>query len=71
MYAIRSYYGRQPSVVAVHPFAALVPFLRLERQRRDRTRVEPLERDRLARHLAIAVFAIVDPAQGSVSYNFV
>ena len=37
------------SLLAIDAFAAFVPLLRLQRQRRDRTRVEPLEANRLAR----------------------
>ena len=51
---------RNPSVVAIDLFAALMTFLRLQRQRGDRTRVQPLDADRLAGLLAIAVGAFVD-----------
>ena len=37
--------------------------LRLDRHRRDRPRFQPGEADRLTRHFAITVFAVVDPAQ--------
>ena len=43
-----------------------MPLLRLDRHRGDRPRFRPAQRNRLARHLAIAIFAIVDPAQGRV-----
>src|SRR5438552_11157510 len=48
------------SIVPIHSLAALVALLRLDRERRDRARFEPLERDRLAGLLAIAVGAVVD-----------
>src|SRR6056297_1748413 len=54
------------SVVAMDLFAALVAFLRLEAHGGDRPRVEALERDGLARDLAIAVFAFLDPPQRAV-----
>src|SRR5262245_51361904 len=41
-------------------------FLRLDRQRRDRARVEALEGDRLASLLAIAVSAFLDALQRGV-----
>ena len=47
------------SVVAIDLLATLVALLRLDRQRRNRTRVEPLQRDRLPGLLAIAVGAFV------------
>jgi len=37
-------------------------FLRFERQRRGWARNQPLEADRLARMLAIAVLTLIDPA---------
>ena len=52
--------------VAMHLLAALVTLLRLEAHRGDRARIEPLEADRLAGDLAIAVFAFLDPAQRAV-----
>ena len=51
------------SVVAIDFLAALVALLRFDRQGRDRTRVEPLQRDRLAGFLAIAVSAFIDALQ--------
>ena len=48
------------------PLAAFVPFLRLDRQRGDGARVQPLQADGLARLLAIAVVAILDPLQRRV-----
>jgi hypothetical protein len=37
-----------------------VALLRLDRERRDRARLEPLQRDRLAGLLAVAVGAVLD-----------
>ena len=54
------------SVVAIDALAALVPFLRLDRERGDGAGIEPLEADRLAGLLAIAVGAVVDALQGGV-----
>src|SRR5471030_2177417 len=51
------------SIVAIHPFAPLVPLLRFHRQRRDRARFQAADRDRLAGLLAIAVGAVVDARQ--------
>src|SRR5690606_34650334 len=51
------------SVVPVDALAPLVPFLRLDRQGRDRARVEALQGNRLAGLLAIAVGAVVQPLQ--------
>src|ERR1700726_3612692 len=53
-------------VVAIDALAALVAFLGLDRQRRDRARLEPLDRDRLAGFLAIAVGAVFDARQRRV-----
>src|SRR3989344_2671554 len=54
------------SVVAVDAFAALVPLLGLEAQRRDRPRVEAGQPDGLSGLFAIAVRVVLDPAQGLV-----
>ena len=51
------------SIVAIDLFATFVTLLRLDRQRGDRPRVEPLERDRLAGLLAVAVGAFLDALQ--------
>src|SRR5262245_44127656 len=51
------------SVVLVNTLAPLVALLRLDGERGDWTRLEPLERDRLAGLFAIAVGAIVDARQ--------
>src|SRR5580704_6858356 len=53
-------------VVAIDALAALMALLRLDRQRRDRARFEPLDRDRLASLLAIAVGAVLDARQRRV-----
>src|ERR1700677_1671254 len=49
--------------VAIDSFAPLVPLLRLDRQRGDRTGVEAPQRDRLAGLAAIAVAAVLDSRQ--------
>src|SRR5579871_3784272 len=54
------------SIFAINLFAALVPFLGLERKRCDRPRVESLERDRFAGFLAESVGAVIDAAQRRV-----
>src|SRR3546814_14417573 len=48
------------SVLARYFLLAFVAFLRLDRHRGDRPRLEPRDRDRLAGHLAITVFPIPD-----------
>ncbi len=53
-------------LVAVDALAALVAFLRLDRQSGDRAGFEPLEGDRLAGLLAIAVGAVLDAGEGGV-----
>src|SRR6516165_5061950 len=50
-------------LVAIDLLALLVALLRLHRQRRDRARFQPLERDRLARLLAVAVGVVLDALQ--------
>jgi 2-polyprenyl-6-methoxyphenol hydroxylase-like FAD-dependent oxidoreductase len=52
--------------VAIDLFALLVALLRLHRQRGDRAGFEPLQRDRLAGLLAIAVGVVVDALQRRV-----
>src|SRR6266481_437484 len=47
-------------LVAIDLFALLVTFLGLDRERRDRPRFEPLQRDRLAGLLAIAIGIVLD-----------
>src|SRR3546814_9636039 len=54
------------SVLARYFLLAFVAFLRLDRHRGDRPRLEPRDRDRLAGHLAITVFAIADAADRRV-----
>src|SRR5215510_9457795 len=51
------------SVVLVDALAPLVPLLCLDRQRGDRARLQPLERDRLAGLFAIAVGAVFDAGE--------
>ena len=53
-------------VVAINALAAFVALLRFDRQRRDRARFQPLDRDRLAGLLAIAVGAVFDALQRRV-----
>src|SRR5580692_12138059 len=53
-------------IVAIDALAAFVALLRLDRQRRDRPRLEPLDGDRLAGLLAIAVGAGLDARQRRV-----
>src|SRR6202166_4879398 len=53
-------------LVAIDLLALLVALLRLHRQRRDRAGFQPLQRDRLAGLLAIAVGVVVDALQRRV-----
>src|SRR5262249_14506313 len=55
---VRSAHGN--SLVAINALAPLVTLLRLDRERGDGARLEPLERDRLASLLAIAVGAVLE-----------
>src|ERR1700682_2183333 len=50
-------------LVAIDLLAFLVALLRLHRERRDRARLYPLQRDRLAGLLAIAVGVVLDALQ--------
>ena len=50
------------SIVAVDLFAPFVT-LSARTHRRNRARIQTLERDGLTRHVAIPVFPFVDPAQ--------
>ena len=50
----------------MRPLHTLVPLLRLHRERRDRARFQPLERDRLSRLLAIAVGVVLNALQRRV-----
>src|SRR4051812_50118821 len=52
--------------VAIDLLAFLVARLRLHRERRDGTGLEPLQRDRLAGVLAIAVGVVLDTLGGGV-----
>src|SRR5580693_3167231 len=54
------------SIVAVNAFAPLVAFLGFDRQRRDRTRLKPLQCDRLAGFLAITIGAVFYALQRSI-----
>src|SRR5205809_7687827 len=58
--------GGQSLLVAIDLLAFLVPLLGLYRERRDRARLQPLQRDRLAGLLAIAVGVVLDPLQRRV-----
>ena len=57
---------RPTLLVAIDLLALLVALLRLHRQRRDRTGFQPLQRDRLAGLLAIAVGVVLDALQRRV-----
>src|SRR5208282_6880717 len=57
-------------VIAIDALAALVPFLRFEAQGCDRARIESFDTDGLAGLLAIAVGAIVDPAEGRIDFRY-
>src|SRR3954452_17911345 len=58
--------GGQNLFVAIDLLAFLVALLGFHRERRDRARLEPLQRDRLAGLLAIAVGVVLDALQGGV-----
>src|SRR5450631_3011009 len=58
--------GGQTLLVAIDLFAFFVALLRFHRQRRDRAGFQPLQRDRLAGFLAIAVGVVVDALQRRV-----
>src|SRR6266481_5111258 len=58
--------GGQTLLVAIDFFAFLVALLRLHRERRDRARLQPLQRDRLAGLLAIAGGVVLDALQRGV-----
>src|SRR5262245_17367454 len=59
--------GTRHSVVLVDTLATFVPLLRLDCERRDRTRLQPLERDWLAGLFAIAVSAVLDAGERLVN----
>src|SRR5258707_4484110 len=58
--------GGQSLLVAIDLLAFLVALLGLDRERRDRARLQPLQRDRLAGLLAIAVGVVLDALQRRV-----
>lgn len=60
--------SNEPAVlfVAIDLFALFMALLRLDRQRRDGARFEPLQRDRLAGFFTISVGVVFDPLQGGV-----
>src|SRR5690348_10524384 len=53
-------------VVARHALDALVALLRFQSHRRDWTGFQPAERDRLASHFAIAIFAFVEATDRAI-----
>src|SRR5467141_1243935 len=59
-------HGGRTLLVAIDLLAFLVALLRLHRERRDRARLQPLQRDRLAGLLAIAVAVVLDALQRRV-----
>src|SRR5215471_4555330 len=56
-------YGAHRSILPVNALAPLVALLGFDRERRDRTRFKPLEGDRLAGFLAVAVGTLVETGQ--------
>src|SRR5262249_5741231 len=54
------------SIVAVDAFTPFVALLRLDRERGDRARFKPLQGNRLAGLLAVAVGTIVDAGDGGI-----
>jgi hypothetical protein len=58
--------AKTPLFVAIDLLALFVAFLRLHRQRGDRAGFEPLQRDRFAGLLAIAVGVVIDALQRRV-----
>src|SRR5258708_2035388 len=58
--------SRATLLVPINLLALLVTLLRFHRQRCNRTRLQPLERDRLASLLAIAVGVVLDALQRGV-----
>jgi hypothetical protein len=55
------------SIVPMDALVALVTLLGLKRERRDRPRLEPLQRDRFSRILTEAVGPIVDAGDSGVN----
>ena len=58
--------GDSESLVAINPLAPFVALLRLDRESRDRTRVEAPERDGIAGFDAIAVRTLLDAGESSL-----
>ena len=58
--------GRSSLLFPIDAFAPLVTFLSLDRQGSDRPRLQPLEGNRLAGFLAIAVSAVFDTLQSGI-----
>src|SRR3981189_2865588 len=56
----------KPLLVAIDLLAFLVALLRLDRERRDRARLQPLQRDRLPGLPATAVGVVLDALQPRV-----
>ncbi len=54
-------------LVPINLFPLFVALLGFDRKRRDRSRFEPLQRDRLARFLTIAIGIVFNPLQGGVN----
>src|SRR6478609_3664158 len=65
-YSKMTAHGGQSLLVAIDLLAFLVALLRLDRERRDRARLQPLQRDRLAGLLAIAIGVVLDTLQRRV-----
>src|ERR1700681_148500 len=59
-------HGRTNSLFPITPLAALVAFLPLHRQGRDRPRFQAPDRNRLAGLLAIAIGAVLDARERSL-----
>src|ERR1700758_2346733 len=69
LFGIMLRWGRKSPSSLLFPidsFAPLVTFLSLDRQGGDRPRFQPLEGNRLAGFLAIAVGAVFDALQGGI-----
>src|SRR5947209_15631074 len=61
--------GARSSIVARDPLDPLVLLLRFERHDRDRPGFEAAERDGLAGHFAIAIFAFVEAADRAIDLS--
>src|SRR5205823_7173952 len=57
---------RRASIVAGHFLDTLVPLLRLQRHGRHRAGLEPRQRNGLAGHFAIAIFALIKAADRAI-----